>query len=233
MILDKPLHRCLSCGTTENMKKRRYCSIQCRQRLRHMLNIRTGLLKALNARNATFYFTDTLIILDLLPYGAKDIYSFIYPRSSRRKPADDFSRLADILGNLWWAEKKRTNRNYLAAKLIFEQATREGNRSDRLRPREMMIPTVKGEALIHLKLGKTDLESGACRQAIKNAYRRMAKQVHPDLGGDSEAFLRIHQAYEELILWAEDPTFFKRCGFPDKWFFRGDQNRWVQPLPGL
>ncbi|MFZ5571129.1 MAG: J domain-containing protein [Thermodesulfobacteriota bacterium] len=226
-------NKCLSCGTTENMRRRRYCSIQCRQRLRYVLTLRTGLLKVLNIRNATFYFTDTLIVLDLLPYGEKDLFSFLYPRSARKKPADDFSRLADILGNMWWAEKKRTNRNYLASRFLFEQARRNGNQSRKVRPREILIPTVKGEALIHLRLGKNELETGEYRQTIKNAYRRMAKQAHPDLGGDSDAFRRIHQAYEELIAWAEDPTFLRRCGFPDKWFFRGDQNRWVQPIPYL
>ena len=49
--------RCLSCGTTENMGTRKYCSVVCRKKLRYQLNVRTGLLKALNARYATFYFT--------------------------------------------------------------------------------------------------------------------------------------------------------------------------------
>jgi len=42
--------RCLSCGTTANMKRRRYCSIECRQKLRHNLNMRTGLLQVLQTR---------------------------------------------------------------------------------------------------------------------------------------------------------------------------------------
>ena len=101
---------CLSCGTSENMGKRRYCSIDCRQRLRYKLNMRTGLLKALNIRYATFYFTKTLIIMDLLPFNGKEIYSFIFSRSDNNKPADDFSKMADILGNAGWTERKRTNR---------------------------------------------------------------------------------------------------------------------------
>jgi len=47
------IRRCLSCGTTDNMKRRRYCSLECRQKLRHNLNIRTGLLQALQIRYAT------------------------------------------------------------------------------------------------------------------------------------------------------------------------------------
>ncbi|HSQ84528.1 MAG TPA: hypothetical protein VLM43_07355, partial [Desulfobacterales bacterium] len=75
-------NRCLSCGTAENIGKRRYCSIGCRQRLRYTLDMRTGLLKALNTRYGAFYFTDILIIMDILPYDTKEIFSFIYPRSS-------------------------------------------------------------------------------------------------------------------------------------------------------
>jgi hypothetical protein len=104
---------CLSCGTTLKMGLRRYCSIECRQRLRRTLNIRTGLLKALNTRFATFYFTAEMILLDVMPFGAAEIFSFIYPRSTRVKPATDFCRMANMLGNAWWAEKRRTNRHYL------------------------------------------------------------------------------------------------------------------------
>jgi len=117
---------CLSCGDTRNMGHRRYCSIECRQQLRHTLNIRTGLLKALNTRYATFYFTEASIILDVLPYGSPEIFSFIYPRAQGRKPVEDFRRLADMLGNAWWAERRRTNKKYLAARVVFEQATRRG-----------------------------------------------------------------------------------------------------------
>ena len=45
-------NRCLSCGASENLGRRRYCSISCRQRLRQKLNVRTGLLRALNTRYA-------------------------------------------------------------------------------------------------------------------------------------------------------------------------------------
>jgi DnaJ domain len=43
------------------------------------------------------------------------------------------------------------------------------------------------------------LESGASPQAIKRAYRRLAKAHHPDLGGDVEAFHRLDAAYRLLL----------------------------------
>jgi DnaJ-domain-containing protein 1 len=43
------------------------------------------------------------------------------------------------------------------------------------------------------------LELGASRQFIKRAYRRLAKEHHPDLGGDVELFHQIDAAYRLLI----------------------------------
>ena len=106
---------CLSCGQQQDIGRRKYCSIDCRQQLRRKLNMRTGLLRALSVRYATFYFTEDTIILDVLPFGSKEIYSFFYPRAPRKKPAEDFSRMADVLGNAWWNERKRTNKKYLAS----------------------------------------------------------------------------------------------------------------------
>ena len=43
------------------------------------------------------------------------------------------------------------------------------------------------------------LEAGASRDMIKRTYRRLAKNHHPDLGGDAEAFLRLDAAYRLLM----------------------------------
>ena len=222
---------CLSCGCRRDMQRRKYCSIECRQRLRRALNMRTGLLRALNVRYAAFYFTDETIILDVLPFGSREISSFLYPRSERNKPADDFCRMADALGNAWWNERKRTNKKYLASQLVFEQAHRNGSDAEQVQPLEIRIPSIKGRSLIRLKLGKSVLGSKELHRVIKTAYRQQAMKYHPDRGGDSAAFRKIHQAYQELIQWAESPTFVRRRGFPDKWFYDGDTNRWVQPTP--
>jgi DnaJ-domain-containing protein 1 len=41
------------------------------------------------------------------------------------------------------------------------------------------------------------VESEADQEAIKNAYRALARLHHPDAGGDPEEFKRLRQAYEE------------------------------------
>jgi len=232
LILSAPdaARSCLSCGIGISTGTRKYCTIDCRRRLRHMLNIRTGLLKALNAKFATFYFSDVMIVLDILPYGATDIYSFIYPRTNGKRPSDDFGKMANVLGAIWWDAKRRTNKGYLASIQVLEQAKKNNNRSSTVKPLEINYPAVKGTALLHLKITGRDLANNDYHTRIKQAFRRQAKKHHPDHGGDDGSFRRIQESYKTLLDWAENPRFVKRRGFPDKWFYSGERNAWVQPV---
>ena len=84
--------------------------------------------------------------------------------------------------------------------------------------------------MIHLKIDKSDLISPDLKRVLKNAYRQQVKLHHPDTGGDAATFRKIHQAYEELAHWAENPIFTRLRGFPDKWFYDASTNRWTQPI---
>jgi len=222
---------CLSCGTTENIGKRRYCSIKCRQHMRQKLNTRSGLLQALNTRYAMFYFTDTAIVLDVVPHGLREIFRFVALRTEGVKPAEDFGKMTNRLGEAWWAEENRTKRNYLASRRVLELAERCVIAEGLTRPRLIRVPTVKPENLVLLDIAKADLGSRELGQLIKNAYRRQVKIHHPDAGGKAAVFRKIHEAYKDLLRWADDPTFIRRRGFPDKWYYDGDSKKWVQPIP--
>ena len=229
----KNRRRCLSCGASDGMAGRKYCSVACRQKLRYHLNVRSGLLRALNTRYATFYFTDDFLVMDVLPFDGIKLYSFIYPRSADKKPVEDFSEMSNVLGNAWWQEMKRTNRKYLASNYVLGKAAKRDDGRQTLKPLEIRTPAVRGrsKALIYLRLGSEDLRSPDLKKVIKSAYRRQARIHHPDLGGDEAAFRKIHEAYLDLVRWAEAPSFSRRCGFPDKWFYDGVKNKWVQPTP--
>jgi hypothetical protein len=226
---EAPKQRCLSCGTIKNMGRRKYCSLECRRKLRQKLNMRTGLLRALNTRYATFYFTDTMIVLDILTYESSTLFSFIYPRLRGFTPADDFCHMANTLGNTWWAEKKRTHKRYLASRYLLEKATKNHLPCDSVKPVLVRRPSQVTRSITSLQMDPDDLDSPKIHQKIKTAYRRQAKKHHPDSGGDATFFRKIHHAYQELIRWASRPTFISRRGFPDKWFYAGDVDRWVQP----
>ena len=42
------------------------------------------------------------------------------------------------------------------------------------------------------------LRKGATPEEIKKAYKRLAREHHPDKGGDSNEFIKISGAYESL-----------------------------------
>jgi hypothetical protein len=222
---------CLSCGKRENMQRRRYCSPKCRQRLQFQLNIRTGLLKALNTRYATFSFTQTEILLDVLPNSSKILFSFILPRTPGMTPADDFVRLSNQLGDIWWKEKKKTLKRYLANRHVFHSAEKERITITGIDPVTTLIPMVNGKVLACLELNKSALKSDEAMIHIKAAYRRLVMRHHPDKGGDAADFRKIHDAYLELLVWSENPKFRKRRGFSDKWLYDGNRNSWSRPGP--
>ncbi|MFZ3057334.1 MAG: J domain-containing protein [Smithella sp.] len=222
---------CLSCGTTENINNRRYCSVKCRQYLRQKLNVKSGLLQALNTRYATFYFSNTMIILDVVPYGFKEIFRYTEKRKAGSFPAVDFSAMTNNLGEVWWAESRRTNKQYLASQHVLKLAKRCAISEALQRPLLITIPSVRMESLICLEMKKIDLESSDLSKIIKNAYRHQVKIHHPDLGGKAATFRKIHNAYKELLRWADNPVFVRRRGFSDKWFYDGNNKKWVQPLP--
>jgi len=224
-------NRCLSCGASENMGRRRYCSVECRQALRRQLDLRTGLLRALNTRYASFYFTEWTLALNVLRYDSSEIFSFLYPRLPGRKPSEDFWWMAEELGRIWWDEKRRSNRDYLASRVVFERAMNGCTSLESVRPLEVRRPVGACRSLTCLELSHLDLRSPKALELVKSAYRKQAKTHHPDIGGDADLFRKIRRAYEELMEWIENPVFSIRRGIPDKWCYLGESNRWIQPAP--
>jgi hypothetical protein len=99
------------------------------------------------------------------------------------------------------------------------------------RPRLIKVPTVSQEHLVLLDMAKADLGSRELIRMIKNAYRRQVKIHHPDAGGKAAVFRKIHEAYKDLLRWADNPAFIRRRGFVDKWYYDGENKKWVQPIP--
>lgn len=212
------------------MNRRKYCSPGCRQQLHAALNRRTGLLIALNIRYATFYFTEFTIVMDVLRRDRDEILSYILPRSPGKKPVDDFRILSEHLGNAWWSENRRTKKRYLATRhvLALGQPKEVGKAS--IIPIEVSKPAVRGATVISLDLNGISTEREALQAQIKRAFRSQAKKHHPDLGGNAATYRKIQEAYEKLIDWSRNPSFTRRNGFPDKWFYDGSTNHWVHPM---
>ena len=230
ILVSENKYRCLSCGTTENINRKKYCSVSCRQNLRQKLNARNGLLQALYARYATFYFSDTMIIMDIAPAGFKEIFRFSQEMVAGQKPAEEFGKMANMLGRAWWDEEQRSRKKYLASRHVLNLAQKH-QAATSARPKLVKVPTIRTEILKYLGMEKDDLNSTQLAKIIKNSYRQQAKIHHPDLGGHASTFRKIHAAYKELLQWSENPRFIHRKGFPDKWFYDGENKKWIQPMP--
>mgnify|MGYP002063947042 CR=1 FL=1 len=48
---------------------------------------------------------------------------------------------------------------------------------------------------------------------------------------DEATVKRLRRRRGRWVLQPENPSFTRRRGFPDKWFYDGETNRWVQPVP--
>lgn len=68
-------------------------------------------------------------------------------------------------------------------------------RKPRVEVRPVMPPD---EALLVLGISSEDFQ-GMTRKQVIRIYRQKAKRLHPDKGGDHEAFVRLTNAYEYLI----------------------------------
>ena len=213
------------------MRNRRYCSIRCRQHLKQKLTTRNGLLEALNARHATFYFTDKMIVMDVLVRDIKEIFRYTAHRTKGSRPADDFAKMANRLGDAWWAEERRTKKKYMASRKLLDLADRQDASEGMVRPRLIKVANVRAESLQFLGIGKAELGSHELPKLIKSAYRRQVKIHHPDAGGETKTFRKINEAYQELMRWSDHPLFIRRRGFTDKWYYDGAHQKWIQPVP--
>ena len=50
-----------------------------------------------------------------------------------------------------------------------------------------------------LALLNLDVDTALCKRDVKNAYRRQARKLHPDVGGNEEAFKALHSAYRTVL----------------------------------
>ena len=222
--------RCMSCGAALDTRRRKYCSLQCRQHLQDCLNRRTGLLQALSTRYATFSFSDHLVVMDVLPYDSDQIISYMLPRTQGGKPVDDYRLLSNLLGRAWWREVDRTKKRYKASAMLLTRGVTSDKPAASMIPTGRVSPCVSEACLTALRLTRADLKQQELSNVIKKAYRRQALRLHPDQGGKAETFLRMREAYERLLRWSQHPTFvYRQEGFPDRWLYEGESNRWFQP----
>lgn len=226
------VRRCHSCGTDKVKGRRKYCCRACRQRLVWKLDVASSLLRAMHTRYATFSFTPETLMLNVVASGSHDVFSFLWKRTPNKKPADDLGNLIEYLGRQWWKEHDKKGSRHQASKSVLENARTSVTTPENVRPFSIISPVVGKKRLAMLKLKKSELLGEHAFDAVKSAYRKQVLIHHPDKNGDARLFRKVHQAYEELRQWLENPVVRQKKGLFEKWSFDGA--RWSPPmtLPG-
>jgi hypothetical protein len=187
-------------------------------------------LLALNTNYATFSFSDHLLIVNVLPYRSKDVFSFFYERKNGRPPAEDLKAMCLDLSREWYHKNQQTRCRTLASIYVLNQGEKGIISRDAIRPVTKRTRTRIQQQLNCLKLSVADVASEKSEEKVKAAYRREALKTHPDVGGDGAKFRIISNAYHELIAWLKNPSFVYERGVPDKWSYDGSSYKWRTPL---
>jgi hypothetical protein len=215
---------CLSCGENEVPKgRRRYCGA---------LYIATGLVQTLRARYAAFSYTDGVLVLDILPVGAKAISRFVWQRDGNKKVAEDLLDMVERAGREWYKHEERTGSRWWASQHLLDQTSRKDIPVSAVVPTSKKTPQLNYKAknaLRLLELSREQIVSKDSVRQIKSAYRKQAKLFHPDKGDTSNRFVQINEAHAELLNWAENPKFHSRTALPDSWCYDASRRRWVPP----
>lgn len=225
--------RCISCGTDQIKPRRRYCSLECRRQINWVLSLSKGLLRTFNARYAAFSFTDDDVILDVLPVWSNEISRFVCKRMSGNKPAGDFKKLILRFGSEWHGLVDSNKSMSYASLFLLNKNNNKDINPESIKPdRKSHLRLSKHEKVCMkvLKLNRQDLSGDSYQGKIRSAYKRLAKIYHPDMGGDESEFRQLNQAYNQMLLWAESPSYSSRKALRNCWFYDGSTNRWAPPL---
>jgi hypothetical protein len=224
---------CLSCGTEDMKKGRRYCSKECKQKINWVLALSIGLLRTLNARYAAFSFTDEMVILDVYPSWSKDISRFVYERKNGQKPAEGLKCLVVQWGREWHRMVGNRKSKSHASLTLINKTNQKDIDPEGVKPNKRVRPKLsrtEASSLKVLKLSRNDLSSQSSSKKIKSAYKKMAKIHHPDVGGDEEDFKELQNAHEQMLNWAETPRYTFRKALDGWWSYDGYTGRWSPPL---
>lgn len=220
---------CLSCGVVLAGRKRRYCSKDCKGLLIFALGWLKNLLLPLNTNYATFAFTDSILIINILSFFSKEVSTFIFKRAAGKTPAQGLKEVCKTLNKEWY-EKNLSSRSRRAAS---EHLLGTGIKD--FIPRAYVTPiSINSNSRISSKLTQfdlslDDLEKNPLEQ-IKRAYRKEVKKHHPDYGGDPTDFINISEAYKDIRAFIKNPILRTRTGLPGTWSYDGSNYKWSAPL---
>lgn len=124
-----------------------------------------------------------------------------FKREQKRAEVDAF-----VLSVLGPSEFKRHKVKQAKITAAIEEACRTPLPPEIAAVLEQIREEVKASTRPYLAAEYTllGLEHGVTKREIKNAYRRKARKLHPDIGGDAEAMKQLNAAYKRLLAAAKE-----------------------------
>jgi hypothetical protein len=173
---------------------------------------------------AALRFNTSRVVIDLLLPGQHGVFRYVGLRTPRQSPADAIGALIDRLNEEW--ERRRVGR-FSAPGFgqdrdgIVTQAEAFGEqRHDLTADRRLR------------RFGFDPRKGFPNLIALKRAYRRLAKECHPDVGGSHESMLRLNKTYEQLKAIVESgggSVAKRRVSRFAYWAYHCKTGRWSPP----
>jgi len=227
----KKFRLCFCCGLPLDKGKKKYCSRGCREEFMFKLKWFNNLLRAVNTKYATFFFTEDVLVLNILPFDSWDVYSYFFKRTPGKRPVYDMEKMVFLLGELWWKHLKISGHKDGASRGVLEKGRRHVFQKDLLIPKEKIALVGVSKDLTCLKINREDLISSEDPyEVVKRAYRKSVLRCHPDMGGDEKSFMKVYNSYKNILSWLKRPLYATRRGVPGHWCFEAGRSNWYSPL---
>lgn len=220
---------CVSCGAGLSGRKRRYCSKDCKDLLVFALGWLKNLLLPLNTNYATFAFTDSVLIINILSFFSKEVSTFVFRRIPGKTPAEGLKEVCKILNRQWYEKSQSSRSRRAASEHLLGTGMKDFIPKDNIMPVSTHSNSKISRKLTYFNLSLSDLENKPLEQ-LKSAYRKEVKKHHPDYGGESTDFINISEAYKDIIAFINDPKLRTRTGLPGTWSYDGSSYKWSAPL---
>ncbi len=222
---------CCCCGIPLEKGRKKYCSKKCKEEFIFKLNWFTNLLRAINTKYASFFFTQEVLILNVLPVDSTEVYSYFFKRTPGKRPTYDMENMLFLLSETWWNNLKHRRCRDKACREVLKKGNTHILKKDLLIPKTRISIECVAKDLTRLKINKRELITSSDPHSIlKKAYKICALKSHPDTGGDEKSFITMYNSYQKILLWLKNPNYSKRRGINGHWFYDGAYNNWYPPL---
>lgn len=220
---------CVSCGEPLSGRRRRYCSKECRELLLFALGWLKNLLLPLNTNYATFSFTDSVLIINILSFFSTEVSTYIYKRIPGMTPAEGLKDVCKTLNKEWYEKNLESRSRRAASEHLLDIGMKDFVQKDGVTPISIVSGSRINKKLSYFNLNLEDLD-GDPINTIKSAFRKEIKKHHPDYGGTTTDFIKVSEAYQDILVYMENPTVRERRGLPGKWSYDGSNYKWTAPL---